>query len=82
MGQEKQGGEAVEAREGLRIGEAVQLHFAGKKKPCRQGVVVGLYDKFFNIHFGHYQESFLWVDQVFGELRIVRLGKRSAFRAG
>lgn len=64
----------------LRIGDQVRLHFRGKKKP-RQGTVVGLYNRFFNVHFGKYRESFLWVDLEIGEIRIVQQGKRSASQA-
>ncbi|KKM13043.1 hypothetical protein SY88_00290 [Clostridiales bacterium PH28_bin88] len=65
----------------LRTGDQIRLHYRGKNKPFRQGTVAGLYDRFFNVHFGRYQESFLWVDLLIGEITIVQIGKRSACRA-
>lgn len=64
----------------LRRGDQVRLHFKGKKKP-RQGTVVGLYDKFFNVNFGKYRESFLWVDLITSEVQVIHVGKRSASQA-
>ncbi|MHB1126945.1 MAG: hypothetical protein ACYC2T_08310 [Bacillota bacterium] len=67
---------------GLRIGDRVNLYYSSSIKPSRKGTVVGLYERFFNVHYGRYQESFLWVDMLNGELRVVQAGKQSASRAG
>lgn len=65
----------------LKVGDEVQLCYLRVKNPFRKGVVVGLYERFFNVHFGRYQESFLWVDVWTGQLRVVQEGKKSAARA-
>jgi len=65
----------------LEVGDEVQLCYARAKNPFREGVVVGFYERFFNVHFGRYQESFLWVDLAIGQLRVLQAGKRSVSRA-
>lgn len=63
----------------LIIGEEIKLSYPRAREPVRYGLVVGLYERFFNVHFGWYQESFLWVDLAIGQLNIVRAqGQRMA----
>lgn len=54
--------------EAFAVGDRVELRYARAREGPRQGRVVGVYEKFFNVHFGNYQESFLWVDIRIGEL--------------
>ncbi|MHB1127538.1 MAG: hypothetical protein ACYC2T_11405 [Bacillota bacterium] len=58
------------------------MYYSSSKMPSRKGIVVGLYDRFFNVHYGRYQESFLWVDVQNGEVQVIQAGKQSATRAG
>ena len=56
----------------LKVGEEIKLCYPRAREPVRYGMVVGLYEKFFNVHFRNYQESFLWVDVAIGLLNVVR----------
>lgn len=62
----------------LQIGDKVRLYYKGRKKPFRKGMVTVINDRFFNVHFGRYQESFLWIDIMLGEIKVVKFGKQIA----
>lgn len=64
----------------LQIGDEVRLQYPKAKDPLRRGVVAGLYEKFFNVHFGNYQESFLWVDLKNGWVRVTRTSRMPVSR--
>jgi uncharacterized protein Veg len=77
-----QGGDEVLPKPRLQVGDQVRLYYRGKKKPFRCGKVVAIYERFFIVHFGHYQESFLWIDTMLGEIKVVQFGKRTTSRVG
>lgn len=70
-------GDRVLSKPRLDIGDEVRINYCCKKKPIRDGRVVGIYERFFNVCFGRYQESFLWVDTMLEEIKVVRCGRQS-----
>jgi hypothetical protein len=64
----------VKPKADLRIGDEVRLMFK-KKNKSRLGKIVGIYEHFFNVDFGKYQESFLWVDAMLKEISIMQCRK-------
>ena len=52
----------------LNVGDQVLLRYKSNKNSPRKGVITFNNSRFFTIHFGLYQEGFLWVDIMIGKV--------------